>query len=166
MRSLLDEYGYFIITLIVSGTLLVGAIFGTVIPQMKGYVKDVVPENDGEITLDYTAIRGNIERPTPTITVPELQTDQYELVVFNNYISDGVITAQNADGVDLSHKIEIEPADEETAMFYDKKTRTFGGSGLYGGEYKFVLSVVDATDDEYYGKKASVMMTIKVEETE
>lgn len=164
MRTLLDEYGQFVITLIVVSILVLSVIFGVVMPRMRTYTQVAIPSDATENAADFIAIAENIDRASPTITADNMIVDQNTVIDFAQYITNGKIEAVNADGLDISEKIIIRPANEETALFYDGETKKF--TCQEAGEYKFILSVKDITDDEYFGKEQKTVMIVMVEKVE
>lgn len=164
MRTLLDEYGHLLITLIVTSILIVALIFGILVPQMGAFAQKVVSSDASDNTADVSAVAKNIERAAPTISAENVSIEQSEIIDFAEYITNGKITALNADGDDISENIVIQPGNAETSLLFDTETKTFTGKKT--GEYKFILSVKDKTSDEYYGKEQKTVILITVEAVE
>ena len=164
MRTLIDEYGHTIIVLIVASILILSATFGIVLPQMQVYTQKSIPENTFENTMDYTAIAENIERASPSINAESIVVEQNTVIDFSQYVDAGDIAAVNADGIDISDRIVIKPANEESALYYDDVTGEFECQET--GEYKFILSVKDITETEYFGKEQKAVLFVMVEQAE
>ena len=164
MRTLLDEYGHLLITLIVTSILVVAVIFGILIPKMGAFTQKVVLSDASDNTADVSAVAKNIERAAPTISAENVSIAPNEIVDFSECIVNGKIIAINADGDDISQNIVIKPGNAETSLLFDSETKTFIGTEI--GEYKFILSVKDKTSDEYYGKEQKTVILITVEAVE
>lgn len=130
---------------------------------MKEHIKITIADDDGAVSVDRLAMTNHTLRESPIIAASDITITTEDRVIFGNYIGSGDIYAENADGKDLSEWIQVTPANEETAALYDDDVRIFGASGLITGEYKFILSVVDITDDEYFGKESRIPLYVTVE---
>lgn len=164
MKALIEEYGHTAITLILASAMVVMMVFGMIIPQMQAYAEKMIPEETVETGRDFTALTDTFFRKSPKITIPSPITMSAGTVLdFNECIEAGAIIAVNADGVNISKNITVEPADQNTKKYFTRTTNTFGGTNISAGEYNFILTVIDYTDEEYYGKTFKRTLTITVE---
>ena len=160
MRALLEEYGFAAIAMVVAAAVFSWVIFGNVIPGMQVYVTKEIPVDAEEEALDLSAYRENFARNLPKIEI----NDSIEMyagtsILLEQYIDNGTIVATNMDGDDISANIIIRAADNAAQRQYDNKTTMFGGSTLEEGVYDFILTVVDYTDEEYFGKISKDILT-------
>lgn len=165
MRALLEEYGHTLIALIIASVMLLGLVFGTILPQMGTHSEAVLPKDTPENTWNISAFRANFERSIPSIVVSQpIQITPGSLIDFDDYITNKTFIAVNADGVDISRGIKITPADSQTRKFFNPEFKIFGGPTVPLGEYTFILSVTDRTDNEYFGKTAQQYLKVVVVE--
>lgn len=167
MRSLIDEWGHLAITLFVASVLLVTLIFEALLPQMKEHTKIAIAEDVADVSTDHLAMAKHVSRQSPVLFATNHTMTSDSTFYFGNYFADeDCVYAENADGEDITHLIRVTPANEETREHYNEELRIFGLDELEVGEYKFILSVMDITDDEYFGKETKVPMYITVERPE
>lgn len=165
MRSLIEELGHTIVALIIASAILVLVVTNVVVPGVKSHVEKFVPEDVADTGSAFTEhfVRAN---PIITISAPITTYVGATYIDFDDYIYDGTIKAVNADGVDISSNIIIKAADDTTAQFYNELYKIFEGSGVVAGDYNFTLSVVDYTDEEYFGKVSEMNFAVSVTEPE
>lgn len=161
MRSLIEEFGHVVITLIIATVLISGLLLGVVLPEIQFYITSAIPEDNAGGNLAFSK---SFNRADPVLTVPETITVSSGNVIvdFNMYITSGTIKAINADGDDISSNIVIKPADDATSKLYDESSKIFGNSDVATGEYKFIISVIDYTDEKYFGKNCEKSFLITV----
>lgn len=163
MRELIEEYGHTLIALIITTAMLVGLTLGTILPQMGAYFSATLPQDTPENAWNIGAFRNNFNRPFPVITTETtFEMESGTNVDFDDLLANKKIVAINADGADVSEGIKVAPADTQTKKFFDAELGTFGGPNLVPGEYIFILSVVDHTDSEHFGKTTQQYFKIVV----
>ena len=144
--------------------MLISAVFYIVIPQMREYSEKLIVQDNVISPADCAAISANIERASPTISTNNAVIYTSENFDIREYINSGNIRAINADGDDISDRIVVSPYHSDTKEFYDADTGLFRSN--LAGEYKFILSVKDATTSEYFGKEQRDAFVITVKEAE
>ena len=161
MRSLIEECGHTIIALIIASSALIFAIFGFTVPSIQAFVEDSVPEDVVSLESDFAS---NFNRANPVITIstPITINSGAVQINFNDYISNGAIKASNADGVDISSNIIIKAANSDSARFYNESEKIFRGANIAAGDYNFIVSVIDYTNEKYYGKVSETNFIVSV----
>ena len=160
MKTLIEEFGHTSIALAIAAIMLSSLLIGIVLPEMQFYIMTSVPE-DMEVSND--SFIENLNRENPVVTAPSITVNgNVSQIDFDDYISDKTIKAVNADGLDISSNIVIKTNDKSIIKFYDESNKVLKVSDIVSGNYNFIVSVVDYTDEKYYGKTTEVNFTVSV----
>lgn len=156
MRSLIEEYGYTIIAVFATTVMIIVIMFGRIIPIMNEYTVGSIPEDVVKNEASKEALEESLERAKPTITAEDTITFKSgESVSLKEAVS-----AKNADGEDISDRITFSFSDDDLKARFNKSTGVLDGNGLSAGEYKVVVSVVEA----YFRGSSQKTITIIVQQ--
>jgi hypothetical protein len=161
LRSIIEELGYTVIALIVASVMVLTVFLGIAIPGIRSHTEISIPQDTVNSEAGFSK---NFNRTSPVITVssPIIINSGSVQIDFDDYISNGTIKAINADGADISSNIMIKAGDTATARLYDESGKIFGSSEVAAGDYNFIISVIDYTNEKYYGKVAEMNFTVSV----
>ena len=161
MRTLIEEFGHTVIVLVIASVMVTGLIGGIFIPGLQFYTTNVI---QADAANTNNSLSENLNRANPVIIAPSVITMNISenQIDFNDYISSGAISVINADGDDISANIVIKAKDEASANLYNESDKVFGGSEIATGEYNFIISVVDYTNEKYFGKVSEMNFTVSV----
>lgn len=160
MRTLIEEFGHTSIALAIAAIMLTTLLIGIVLPEMQLYVMSTVTEDEAYVDKGF---KKSVDRAAPTITISQpITISTGSQIDFDDYINTKVFNATNADGTDISANIVIKAADDITAKFYDESGKVFGGSKITAGDYGFTISVIDYTNEKYFGKVSEMKFSVSV----